>query len=614
MTKLILFGLSADMPHNGHIEWIDVLKESFADHKIIIMPCNANPLGKKDKNGNTIYPSNAYLRWQMLYEFYQGHDPDIIVSQYEVAINTPSKTIDTLNYLLHTPIEEIKSQREFSLPNLNNKQIINQVSITLGTDLINELSSWHKWQDILNTAKLIVMQRAGYSSIQNTTFTNHQLQEIIQSKLKNNTLTELSGPQINISSRELKNKLQNGATDDFLVKFIPAKILNFIREHQSEFSDAYYQNSQARATFKQAMHAFKSTVSSFNTKRQSTLSTYIYDLTPLGKIDKQKESGYQLDNGRLQVDLKKVNPKDFSQQIDSWMHFLNCKWFTPHKTTGKILAPHQFNANFKLLGKYGPNLAIDVMIFVEDENSGILEILCIKRNDDTQPLAIPGGFCHGDTLTTACNEFLEECCSNNLFADNSPTFNLLNQKYHHKQSQLVEDINHVFNKNFVENFKVHELTITPETLIKEAITHLTTFLETSNKNRQLHAEIKCELYATLLPEKYKILQEFFKNHGKITPPELGVTDERNTNLAWMVTKVVRYKIPKTKWNNLLNTCGLEICGGDDAAHATLIPVEEFCNNNNTFALHKYLVLRNLAKFQEENETIIVGPCGANLQL
>ena len=309
MTKLILFGLSADMPHNGHIQWIDVLKKTFTDHRIIVMPCNANPLGKKDTNGNTIYPSNGLLRWQMLHEFYQEQDPDIIVSQYEIAINTPSKTIDTLDYLIHTPIESIQAQRGFSLPNTNNRKIINQVAIALGTDLVNELSQWHKWHKILNSANLIVMQRAGYESIQNTKITNPQLITAISDKIKNQTLIKLSGPQINISSRELKNKLQNGASDDYLKNYIPAKILSFIRQNQSEFSNAYYQNPQARATFQEAMHIYMSTVKNFDENRQSTLNTYIYDLTPLGKIDKQNESGYTLNNGLLKIDLNKINPK-----------------------------------------------------------------------------------------------------------------------------------------------------------------------------------------------------------------------------------------------------------------------------------------------------------------
>ena len=600
MTKLILFGLSADMPHNGHIEWLDVLKRSFSDHRIVVMPCNANPLGKNDAKGNIIYPSNGFLRWQMLYEFYQEHDPDIIVSQYEVAINTPSKTIDTLDYLLHTPIDEIINQRGFTLPNINNQEIINQVAITLGTDLVNELSNWHKWQDILKSAKLIVMQRAGYKNIQETTITNPQLQQIIIEKIKDQTLIELPGPQVHISSRELKKLLQNGAADDYLKKFIPAKILDFIRKQQSEFSDAYYENPQARATFQEAMAIYKSTVSNFDKIRKSELNTYIYDFKSLGKIDKQNSSGYFLDNGRLKINLSKVDSEEFSKQIDNWMHNLDCEWYIPHQKTGKIHSPHQFNAGFKLLGKYGPNLAIDVMIFVEDENSKKLEILCINRNDDTKSLAVPGGFYQGDTINTACHEFLEECCSNNLFAANSPTVELINQKYHNKQKQFIKDINLVLKKNGISNYSKQNQKVSPSLIIKDAITYLTSYVEKTNKSCQLLAQIKCDLYVTLLNDKYNILLNFFAKQGKIAPPELCVTDERNTNLAWMVTKVVRYILPKATWENLLKTCGLEICGGDDAAEAKLLSIEDFCKNQNTFALHKYLVLRNLAKFQEEN--------------
>lgn len=602
LPEIILFGLSADMLHKGHVEWITTLKNKFPNHTIIIMPCSSNPLGKKDENGNIIYPSNGFLRWQMLYEYFQKHDKNIIVSQYEIAINIPSKTYTTIQYLQHTSVADIKNQRGYVLPTKYSNELINNISIAIGTDIITEFDKWYEWEKILKIAKIIVMNRANFGQIDVRKLKNHKLKSSIIKGLKQGSIIEICGPQINISSRQLKKMLQEKVKDEFLLEYIPIDILNYIKKHQSEFSNAYYQNQKARETYDLAMQAYKEALQKFDLNRKTNFSAFITDFAKITNIDKYYSEGYKLINGRLDVDLAKVDNIKLNGHIKNWMLTNHCEWYETKKPSGKIIPPHPFNANFKLLGKYGPNLAIDLILFIKDKNK--LKLLTITRNDDKKCLAIPGGFYQGDIFTTAINELLEECFSNKLFSLDSRSSKIINKIYKNKHDLLYAKITNIS----LEIFKNEKLQIkikkisdvnSPFAIINAVMAIIDETYKNRAHHQQLMSKLKCELYKHLMPENYKKLNDFIINKGILSPEELSLTDPRNTNLAWIVIKNIRFIISIKEWHTLLRECALDLSGGDDAALASIVDLKKFCNSSsNNFALHKYLVLRNLAKFYE----------------
>lgn len=607
--KLILFGLSADMPHKGHIACIFTLKKQFPNHTIVVMPCSANPLGKTDINGNIIYPTNGFVRWQMLYDYFQKHDNEIIVSQYEIAINIPSKTYTTIKYLQYTSIENIKMQRGYILPLKYPKNPINEVSIALGTDIIKDLDKWYKWNNILKNIKIIIIKRPGFKDI--------DLKNISDSKLKKSlmkaSIQEISGPQIDISSRKLKSMLQENVPYEILSKYIPDEILDYIKNHKRDFSNAYFKNLKARELYTQAMQEYEKGLHAFDLKRKIQLSTYIADFIKIENIDNYDTQGYRLTNGRLDIDLMKIDNLQFSKQITKWMQENNCEWYETKKPSGKIISPHQFNANFKLLGKFGPNLAIDLIIFIKENNK--FKLLTITRNNDKKNLAIPGGFYQGDVLKTAVNEFLEECFSNKLFAKNSLSSKLANKIYANKKNILYREIENILanaslkldspceHKSKISNIrlmqKISDLEKTPSAIIDYAIDLVSNVYRNKSNYRQVISKLKCDIYINIFPENYKKLNRFISNKGNINSEEPSLIDARNTNLAWLSIKSISIYIDQTEWQNLLNECALDLSGGDDAAAANVVDLEVFFKQEaQSFAFHKYLVLRELAKYYE----------------
>ncbi len=594
LPKILLFGLSADMPHKGHIEWIFFLKKTFKTHTIIVMPCSINTLGKKDKTGNLIYPSNGYIRWEMLYDYFQKHDQDIIVSQYEIAINIPSRTHTTIEYLQHTPISQIKSQRGYVLPIQYPNTTLNEVSIAIGTDIIPEFDKWHEWEKILKTAKIIIMNRAGFEHINIQKISNPKLKSAIICGINQGAIIEVSGPKIDISSRKLKTMLQENVNDGHLLEYIPKDILTFIKTHQNEFSNAYYQNPKARKIYELAMQAYKKAVCAFDLQRKTNFSAFITDFIKLGVIDKYQDEGYKLINGRLNIDLHKLDHAQFNKQIQSWMQQTHCEWYETRKPSGKIISPHEFNANFKLLGKYGPNLAVDLIIFIQDSEA--LKLVTITRNDDQKALAIPGGFYQGGLFTTAAHELLEECFSNRLFVENSLSSQLIDKIYKNNLNLLIQKITNILPDAYQDCLQSIKL---PSTIISFIIKKASEHYKNQAQSTHLITKLKCDLYINLLPDAYQKLNDFIIKRGILSPEEPSLTDPRNTNLAWMTIRCFRFMITKSEWQNLLNECALDLSGGDDAASAAVINLSEFYENNaRHFALHKYLVLREFAKLTE----------------
>lgn len=640
LPEIILFGLSADMPHQGHVEWISTLKKKFPTSTIVVMPCNANPLGKKDTNGHLIYPSNGFIRWQMLYEYYKKHDSEIIVSQYEIAINIPSKTYTSIEYLRYTTISEIEKQRGYILPKKYPKESINNVSIVIGTDIIFEFDQWYNWQKILKIAKVLVINRAGFAKMPNLfqQISNPKLKSAFIKGFEQGSIIEINGPQINISSRELKNFFQKSSctnyANDFLLKYIPKDIFEFIKKNQYEFANSYFQNPKAYETYELAMLEYQKAINIFDSDRKTKLKAFIADFAKMANIDKYQTEGYKLIEGQLDIDLVKLNHTKFNHQIKKWMQQNACTWYATQKPSGKIISPKEFHANFKLLGKFGPNLAVDIIIFIKDTNAAnidfsTLKLLTIKRNDKQQTMAIPGGFYQdsGDKITTksifktAVHEFLEECFSNGLFAHKSDTSKLINKKYKTQLPLLYAKIIKILKASFKAKTapkaiqqliglpkkayeKILNLPDNPSPFIViDTILNLVSYhYANSGHGRAIVSKLKCDFYITLLPEQYQKLNEFLFRQGNLSPEEPGLTNPRNTNLAWMTIRCVSLIVTKEAWQNLLKTCGLKLSGGDDAANATIIPLIKFLTNkSNPFIPHKYSVLRELSKIYEKTE-------------
>lgn len=229
--KIALFGLSADPFHLGHAACIKACKTELPNHVFVIMPCKINPLGKVDKFGNEILPMNALQRFNMLQNFFKN-DPSVIVSNYEIEKSGPSYTIDTIEYLKHMPFENLGSRNPSSVitaPSLNQNN--NEITLIIGSDNFLQLHKWHRWKDILNMSRILILKRKGKMEVNIHTINNDELKIAFLNGLRKNTIRIFDGPQIDVSSSMIRQRLQEGASKNELLSYLPQSILEAYAKH-----------------------------------------------------------------------------------------------------------------------------------------------------------------------------------------------------------------------------------------------------------------------------------------------------------------------------------------------------------------------------------------------
>ena len=133
--KLGLFGGSFDPIHNGHIHPVLEAVEELGLERVVYLP-TGRPPHKPDRK---LAP--ALARYAMT-ELAVLHHQHLWVSARELSETGPTYTIDTL---LHFRAEHPDDE----------------LHLLIGSDSFHELRSWHRWEEILATAKIAVLSRPG---------------------------------------------------------------------------------------------------------------------------------------------------------------------------------------------------------------------------------------------------------------------------------------------------------------------------------------------------------------------------------------------------------------------------------------------------------------------
>lgn len=131
--KLLLYGGSFDPPHIGHLHNLRAAIAAVQPDAVLVMPAGTPP--HKAAAGTP-----AALRLAMCACF-AAIDARIAVSDWEIRRPGPSYTVDTLTML---------SER---YPGA-------QLWLAVGSDMLRTFTKWHRWQEILALAALVVQSRA----------------------------------------------------------------------------------------------------------------------------------------------------------------------------------------------------------------------------------------------------------------------------------------------------------------------------------------------------------------------------------------------------------------------------------------------------------------------
>ena len=130
-----VFGGSFDPIHNGHLRAAVEIGEHLQLQQIRFVPCHIHALSKS-------FHASSSQRIKML-EIALKNQPHFVVDDREMKLEQTSYMVDTLMSL----------REEYGKDKLG---------LILGVDTFLQLPKWHRWQEILDYASIIVVQRPGY--------------------------------------------------------------------------------------------------------------------------------------------------------------------------------------------------------------------------------------------------------------------------------------------------------------------------------------------------------------------------------------------------------------------------------------------------------------------
>jgi len=199
-----IFGGTFDPVHYGHLRSALEVKELFGLDEVRLIPCHQPPHRDQPK-------ASATMRLQMLQQAI-NHEPGLIVDSRELDRAGPSYMVDTLKSL----------REEFSEQAL---------LLFIGSDAFENLTSWHRWQQLFDYAHLVVLTRPGYAIKSLDSFFNPRLA---------NAKTELSKTpagsiffqpvtQLDISATAIRNMIALKQSPRFL---LPDAVIEYIQQHQ----------------------------------------------------------------------------------------------------------------------------------------------------------------------------------------------------------------------------------------------------------------------------------------------------------------------------------------------------------------------------------------------
>ena len=186
MARLIcLFGGTFDPVHRGHLEPLQELQQTLMADVVHIIPASIPPHRSTPR-------ANSRQRLEML-ELALGEYPDFVVDTRELEREGPSWTVLTLQSLR-------KQYPDGSL------------CLVMGSDAFADLPSWYHWQEILDLAHIIVIERAGFEKPGRPEWATDYLREDVSS-LRSSTcggILHVSLKSVDISATDIRSRLSTG--------------------------------------------------------------------------------------------------------------------------------------------------------------------------------------------------------------------------------------------------------------------------------------------------------------------------------------------------------------------------------------------------------------------
>lgn len=140
--KILLYGGSFDPPHNGHLNNLRAAAARVRPDRVVVMPAGTSPF----KQGTN---ASGTLRLEMCGCFHAlAGEPGSTVPQLEVSgWEIEQAEAGHRNYTVLT-VEKLARDYPGA-----------QLYLAIGSDMLLSFDGWHRWQDILRLAHLVVTSR-----------------------------------------------------------------------------------------------------------------------------------------------------------------------------------------------------------------------------------------------------------------------------------------------------------------------------------------------------------------------------------------------------------------------------------------------------------------------
>ncbi len=197
MRKIGILGGSFDPVHNGHIGLAEDAKNQMGLDEVLLIPAKLQPfkLDKKMVSGQQ--------RLEMI-KLAVADKPGLTPCDYELRQEDISYTYKTL-----------KAITEMEGPET-------EVYFLTGTDSLLQIHRWKNAEELLHNYSFVVGSRPGYK--------DEELKECIDflKKEYNTNVTKVDNNQLNISSTEIRERLESGQG---LAGLVPEVVERYIIEH-----------------------------------------------------------------------------------------------------------------------------------------------------------------------------------------------------------------------------------------------------------------------------------------------------------------------------------------------------------------------------------------------
>lgn len=209
MEPLVFMGGTFDPVHNGHLRTALELQQWLGVEQVCLIP-SGEPV-HRDQPGCT-----PRQRLEMV-QIAVADEPALCADAREVESDQPSYSLLTL--------QSLRQERGAEAP----------VVMTMGMDAFQTLDRWHRWQEFLEHAHILVIARPGYGNSDLAPV----LQEYLQRHRCQNPQSLLRQPSgliciqeltpLGISATQIRQLIASGQSPRYL---LPEPVWHYIRQHR----------------------------------------------------------------------------------------------------------------------------------------------------------------------------------------------------------------------------------------------------------------------------------------------------------------------------------------------------------------------------------------------